>query len=74
MHTHEMGALIMTTLREMGDVLDRGLVITVYGCNPWNALLMIRPEAGFRIDRALWTSRVQDITARLRGEFDIMLS
>lgn len=67
----EIGTLIMTTLREFGDVPDRGFVITVYGSNPWNALLMIRPEAGPRIDRALWRSRVQDITWRLRSEFDI---
>lgn len=32
---------------------------------------MIRPEAGPRVDRTLWRSRVQDITWRLRSEFDI---
>lgn len=67
----EIGALIMTRLREFGDVPDQGFVITVYGSNPWNTLLMIRPQAGPRIDRTLWLSRVQDITARLRSEFDI---
>jgi hypothetical protein len=67
----ELAGLIMTTLREVGDCPDQGFLVTVYGCNPWNAMLMIRPEAGPRIDRTLWLSRVQDITARLRSEFDI---
>jgi hypothetical protein len=69
--SEEIGQVIMTTLRDFGGVPDRGFVITVYGSNPWNALLTIRPEAGSRIDRALWVSRVQDIAARLRSEFDI---
>jgi hypothetical protein len=67
----ELASLISTALREVGDCPDQGFVVTVYGSNPWNAMLMIRPEAGPRIDRALWLSRVQDITARLRSEFDI---
>lgn len=67
----EISLLIMATLRELGGVPERGFAITVYGSNPWNALLTIRPEAGPRIDRTLWVSRVQDITAHLRSEFDV---
>ena len=67
----ELASLVMTTLREVGDCPPKGFVVTIYGSNPWNAMLMIRPEAGTRIDRSLWISRVQDIAARLRNEFDI---
>jgi hypothetical protein len=67
----ELAGLIVTTLREVVDCPAQGFLVTVYGSNPWNAMLMIRPEAGPRIDRTLWLSRVQDITARLRSEFDI---
>lgn len=67
----EIGTLIMTRLRELGGLPDQGVAITVYGSNPWNALLTIRPQAGPRIDRSLWLSRVQDITTHLRSEFDI---
>lgn len=69
--SREIGSLIMIMLREFGDAPEQGFAITVYGSNPWNTLLMIRPEAGPCIDRALWLSRVQDITMQLRNEFDI---
>ena len=64
--------MILTSLQELDDYPGQGFLITVYGSNPWGAMLTIRPEAGPRIDRALWLSRVQDITAQLRTEFDIV--
>jgi hypothetical protein len=67
----ELAQLVLTTLREVEDCPGQGFAITVYGSNPWNALLTIRPEAGPRIDRAFWLSRVQDICAGLRNEFDV---
>jgi len=67
----EMASLIIKTLRTMENCPDRGFVITVYGSNPWNAMLTIRPEAGPRIDRQLWCSRVRDIGVQFRNEFDI---
>lgn len=67
----ELARLVLTTLREVGDCPPQGFVVTIYGSNPWNAMLMIRPEAGTRIDRPLWISRAQDVAARLRNEFDI---
>jgi hypothetical protein len=67
----ELANRIMETLRQVGDLPQRGFVITVYGSNPWNALLTVRPEAGPFIDRTLWSSRVQDVVGRLRNEFDI---
>ena len=69
--SEELASLVLSTLREVGDCPPKGFVVTVYGSNPWNALLTIRPEAGTRIDRTLWVSRVQDIAARLRNEFDV---
>jgi hypothetical protein len=54
-----------------GELPDRGFVVTVYGSNPWNAMLTIRPEAGPRIDRQLWCSRVPDIGVQFRNEFDM---
>jgi|SRR5437870_3910249 len=67
----EMASLIMKTLRRMENCPDRGFVVTVYGSNPWNAMLTIRPEAGPRIDRQLWCSRVRDIGVQFRNEFDV---
>jgi hypothetical protein len=68
----ELANLILATLRQVDDFPRQGFSITVYGFNPWNALLTIRPEAGPLKDRAIWISRVQDITARLRSEFDVV--
>jgi hypothetical protein len=63
--------MILTALQEQSEYPGQGFLITVYGSNPWNAMLTIRPEAGPRIDRGLWLARVQDITAQLRKEFDV---
>jgi hypothetical protein len=68
----EIATMIMAALRSIDNCPDRGLIVTVYGSNPWNALLTIRPEAGSSIDRSLWFSRVQEIGMRLREDFDII--
>ena len=65
----QLARLILDTLWAMDSCPDRGLVVTVYGSNPWNAMLMIRPEAGCAIDRTLWITRVQDIGVKLRNDF-----
>jgi hypothetical protein len=67
----EIAKVIIDTLRTIDHCPDRGFIVTVYGSNPWNAMLTIRPEAGTTIDRALWTSRVRDIGIRLRADFDV---
>lgn len=67
----EIAGIILKSLHTIEDCPARGFVVTVYGSNPWNAMLTIRPEAGPRIDRALWCSRVHDIGVQLRNEFDV---
>jgi hypothetical protein len=67
----EIASLIMKTLRTIENCPDRGFVVTVYGSNPWNAMLTIRPEAGPRINLQLWCSRVREIGVQLRNEFDV---
>ncbi|WP_375413027.1 hypothetical protein [uncultured Bradyrhizobium sp.] len=62
----------MATLRAIDGCPERGFVVTVYGSNPWNAMLTIRPEAGRITDRALWRTRVQEIGARLRKQYDLI--
>jgi hypothetical protein len=67
----EIASLIMKSLRTIDGCPNRGFVVTVYGSNPWNAMLTIRPEAGPRIDRELWRSRVHDIGVHLRNDYDV---
>jgi hypothetical protein len=70
-NAEEIAGIIMKSLRTIDGCPNRGFIVTVYGSNPWNAMLTIRPEAGPRIDRELWCSRVQDIGVRLRSDFDV---
>jgi hypothetical protein len=67
-----MAGIILNALRAIEGVPERGLVVTVYGTNPWNAMLTIKPEAGRIKDAQLWRERVQDIGARLRQDFDVV--
>ncbi|KRQ94723.1 hypothetical protein CQ12_04115 [Bradyrhizobium jicamae] len=67
----EIAGLIMKSLRAIDGCPTRRFVVTVYGSNSWNAMLMIRPEAGPRINRELWRCRVQEIGVRLRNDFDV---
>ncbi len=67
----ELASVIMKSLRAIDGCPNRGFVVTVYGSNPWNAMLTIRPEAGPRIDRELWRSRVDDIGMQLRNDFEV---
>jgi hypothetical protein len=67
----ELAGIIMKSLRAIDGCPNRGFVVTVYGSNPWNAMLTIRPEVGPRIDRELWRSRVHDIAVQLRNDFDV---
>src|SRR5438128_836415 len=70
-NAEEIAGIIMKSLRAIDGCPNRGFVVTVYGSNPWNAMLTIRPEAGPRIDRQLWCSRVRDIGVQFRNEFDV---
>jgi hypothetical protein len=70
--TSEMADIILNALRTVDGVPKRGFAVTVYGANPWNAMLTIKPEAGPIRDAKLWQTRVQDIAARLRRDYDVI--
>ena len=68
----EMVDIILKALRSVDGVPERGFLITVYGTNPWNAMLTIKPEAGPIKDAPLWRRRVQEIAIRFREDFDVV--
>jgi hypothetical protein len=68
----EMADIILGVLRSVRGVPERGFQVTVYGANPWNAMLTITPEAGPVRDAQIWRTRVQDIGARLRQDFELI--
>jgi hypothetical protein len=45
-NAEEIAGIVMKSLRTIDGCPNRGFVVTVYGSNPWNAMLTIRPEAG----------------------------
>ena len=68
----EMADIILGALRSVRGVPERGFQVTVYGANPWNAMLTIMPEAGPVRDAQIWRTRVQDIGIRLRQDFELI--
>lgn len=68
----ELAGIILKALQTLDGAPARGFVVTVYGGNPWNAMLTIKPEAGPIADPDLWRSRVRDMAARLRQDFDLV--
>jgi hypothetical protein len=67
----ELAGVILKALLTLEGAPARGFVVTVYGGNPWNAMLTIKPEAGPIANPALWRGRVRDMAARLRQDFDL---
>jgi hypothetical protein len=68
----ELAGIILKALQTLEGAPARGFVVTVYGGNPWNAMLTIKPEAGPIADPGLWRGRVRDMAARLRQDFDLI--
>jgi hypothetical protein len=70
----ELAAIIQNALRTLDRCPERGFEVTVYGTNPWTAMLMIKPEAGPVADAALWRERVRAMAVRLRQDYDLIES
>lgn len=67
----ELAGIILKALQTLDGAPASGFAVTVYGSNPWNAMLTIKPEAGPVADPDLWRGRVRDMAARLRQDFDL---
>jgi hypothetical protein len=67
----ELADIILRALQTLDGAPPSGFVVTVYGGNPWNAMLTIKPDAGPIPDPGLWRARVREMAARLRQDFDL---
>ncbi len=67
----ELAAIILNALRTIDDCPTRGFLVTVYGLQPWNAMLTITPEAGRVENAALWRERVKEMAVRLRRDYSV---
>jgi len=68
----ELAAIILKALQTLDGAPASGFVVTVYGGNPWNAMLTIKPQAGPIADPGLWRARVREMAVRLRRDFDLI--
>lgn len=67
----DLQSIILRALQTLDGAPKTGFVVTVYGGNPWNAMLTIKPEAGRIADPALWRGRVREMAVRLRQDYDL---
>ncbi|HVV43339.1 MAG TPA: hypothetical protein VHC94_20005 [Nitrobacter sp.] len=67
----DLESIILRALQTLDGAPKAGFVVTVYGSNPWNAMLTIKPEAGRIADPALWRGRVREMAVRLRQDYDL---
>jgi hypothetical protein len=68
----ELAAIILNALRTLDGSPKDGFAVTVYGANPWNAMLTITPAAGAIKDAPLWRERVKEMAIRLRQHYDLV--
>jgi hypothetical protein len=68
----ELAAIILNALRTLDGSPKDGFAVTVYGANPWNAMLTITPAAGAIKDAPLWRERVKEMAIRLREHYDLV--
>jgi hypothetical protein len=68
----ELAAIILNALRTLDGSPKNGFAVTVYGANPWNAMLTITPAAGVIKDAPLWRERVREMAIRLRQHYDLV--
>lgn len=68
----ELAAIILNALRTLDGSPKEGFLVTVYGANPWNAMLTITPAAGAIKDAPLWRERVKEMAIRLRQHYDLV--
>jgi hypothetical protein len=67
----ELAAMIAADLREVKGCPKRGLKVTVYGLNPWNAWLSFGADAGPVPNKAELLDFLEIITERLKRLYDV---
>lgn len=69
----EMADIILRALQAIDGCPKRGFEITVYGSNPWNAMLRITPAAGLTpVAAPLWRERIRVLVPLLREQYEVM--
>jgi hypothetical protein len=67
----ELAVMIREDLGEMDGCPEHGVTVTVYGLNPWNAMLTFGVDAGPVPNKAELESFFEIIIERLKRLYDV---
>ena len=67
----ELAAMIRQDLSKVDGCPEHGVTVTVYGLNPWNAMLMFGADAGPVRNKAELLRFYDIITERLKRLYDV---
>jgi hypothetical protein len=67
----ELAAMILQDLSSVDGCPKRGVIVTVYGLNPWNSMLTLGVDAGPVPNKADLQSFCDLITERLKRLYEI---
>ena len=67
----ELAQMIREDLSNMNGCPERGIEVTVYGFNPWNAMLKFGVDAGTVPNKQELLDFFEIITARLKRLYDV---
>ena len=67
----ELAAMILHDLSQIEGCPQRGLKVTVYGLNPWNAMLTLGVDSGPVPNKADLEALFDVITERLKRLYDV---
>jgi hypothetical protein len=67
----ELAAMIFEDLRQIEGCPERGVKVTVYGFNPWNAMLTYGVEAGAVLNREDIQALFDVLVERLKRLYDV---
>jgi hypothetical protein len=68
----ELAAMIREDLSKMDGCPERGVIVTVYGFNPWNSLLTFGVDAGPVPNKVELQGFCDIITERLKRLYDVI--
>jgi len=68
----ELASMIREDLGKMNGCPKRGVKVTVYGLNPWNAMLTFGVDAGTVPNKAELNSFFEIIIERMKRLYDVV--
>lgn len=63
--------IILAGLQEIDGFPKSGVLITVYGVRPWNAMITFAPGSASKKDATTYCDVLQQLVAKLRKQFDV---